>query len=576
MRLITEVSIENFRSIRRMVISNLDGYCPVIGLNGTGKSNILRALNLFFNGYLDESQAPLDLERDYPDALRNARKQRRVTIAVTFDLSNSGFRPRGSDGFVEKYGITSTLCIERTWVTVQETGYLQDTISWGRSHDVMRAVDEEERLTVLSFIRAVEFRYVPNHIRPADFIRREIQPLRSSLLTRLQRTNEFRAGGVAKTMSALTRVAENMLRDTSRRVAQGTEGRGVAADVPADFVDLAFQLALQTVTANGLQPTELQGSGTQSFMLLHVLDLLDAESRARGFGWKKFSVWAIEEPESFLHAGLRSRFAHDLYSYSQAERRQVFTTTHQDEFVRVGEHAWLAALNDDQTVVNRMSARDALTQTTRMRITTFQHPLMETPDVPLVIAEGKTDAVYLGSVLANVSIRPRWRLVCLDDIDPDMRTGGDGLYAYLKNSRQVLKSRPDDAPVLVLRDWEDPKPSTDRFNSVLDVHEYSQVLQCPESLVNPDLDQTFRGIERYLDTDLIRTIVPGDILGRPTSGELPLSIRDRRRYDVLKPTLAKAVRDGAQAGKYMEDLVKWLDDVVEGILSKAPIQPFVN
>ena len=44
----------------------LDDYVPVIGLNSTGKSNVLRALNLFFNGVLDEDRTPPSVDRDHP------------------------------------------------------------------------------------------------------------------------------------------------------------------------------------------------------------------------------------------------------------------------------------------------------------------------------------------------------------------------------------------------------------------------------------------------------------------------------------------------------------------------------
>ena len=45
---IREIQIKNFRSIRNMTISARK-HNVIVGLNDVGKSNILRALNLFFN-----------------------------------------------------------------------------------------------------------------------------------------------------------------------------------------------------------------------------------------------------------------------------------------------------------------------------------------------------------------------------------------------------------------------------------------------------------------------------------------------------------------------------------------------
>lgn len=55
MSVVGYVEVENFRSLRRIEMIDLDEYVPIIGLNSSGKSNVLRALNLFFNAYLDLS-----------------------------------------------------------------------------------------------------------------------------------------------------------------------------------------------------------------------------------------------------------------------------------------------------------------------------------------------------------------------------------------------------------------------------------------------------------------------------------------------------------------------------------------
>lgn len=270
MRLVTGLAIDNFRSIRRLHIADTDAYTPIIGLNSTGKSNILRALNLFFNGYLDEARTPLELERDYPDALKKSGKRQKVAVAVTFDTT--AVLPRGAASYVEKHRFQTSIAIERAWTRVGQTDVLADTVRAGADLNSLEVVKEDELQTVLSFVRSVRYRYVPNHLRPADVIRDEIQVLRPSLVTNLSRTTEFKQGGVSEALEALSRVAGGMLEKTSHRIADGS-GREVAVDVPADFADLAFQIVLQTVTnSGGLQATDLQGSGTQSFTLLHVLE----------------------------------------------------------------------------------------------------------------------------------------------------------------------------------------------------------------------------------------------------------------------------------------------------------------
>lgn len=571
-RLLTGFEIENFRSIRRLRVEELDSYAPIIGLNSSGKSNILRALNLFFNGHLDEVRTPLELERDYPDSLRKSGKRQRVAVAVRFNTS--AVQPRGAEQYLKSSGFAESLVIQREWTRAPQTGLLVDAYRVGATFAALQPVPDTDVQNVLSFIRAIHYRYVPNHVRPADLIRDEIQVLRPSLVTNLSRTKEFQEGGVTRALEALSRVATAMLQKTSDSIAAGS-GRQVAVDVPANFADLAFQVALQTVTAGGLQPTELQGSGTQSFTLLHVLDLLDRAQRGRGFGWTKGNIWAIEEPESFLHAGLRARFAQDLFHYADDDKRQVLATTHADEFVRVAERAHVATLKDSSTESTVLDARDALAATTRLRVTTFQHPLMYEVDEALVLVEGKFDEIHLKAALQEIGLRPRWRLASLALLDPDSGAGGSGVEQYLRINRLVLKSRPRGAPVFVLRDWEDQ--SLAKLEQVVAAHDTSKILRCPEVLANPDLDQTFVGIERYLPTDLIRSKVPSQGLGRPTVGDLPLSLRvGRQKYEAYKKVMAEAVAAGAKAGPHMGELVRWLDREVLAVLDGVPVQEFLS
>lgn len=578
MELLKEVRISNFRSLRNVSLLGLTSYSPLIGLNSTGKSNVLRALNLYFNDELDELATPLALDRDYPRSLKKSRQRKAVTVGAVFDLT-TGYEPRNTTDYLALKGLTDQIAIQREWsLSPLGAGSLQDVLRVGPSLDSLSDVDLADRPLIFTFIRSVHFRYVPNHVRPADFLRTEVQPLRKALLMNLRRTKVYKDAGVAAAMSGLSDVAKNMLSDTSRKVSVGNLGREISADLPAEFTDLAFQIALQTVTPSGLEPTELQGSGTQSFTLLHVLDLLDRTERGQQFGWKKASIWAIEEPESFLHAGLRARFAQDLADYAGDDKRQIIASTHHEEFVRVGSCAWLAEINDGQTRVTKMDARDALGEASRRRITVFQHPLIEYPDHPMVIVEGKFDGVYLRDALArHGTLRPRWKLVVMSELDTAYRPGGSALGTYLSANKAVINSRALTAPVLILRDWEDAGGKLDAYANPLSGHDSSTVLCCPKTMCNPQLGTTFRGIERYLPTDLVTKTLPSSHLSRPAKSEYPIDLNQNGKdtYTNHKSRLAAAVTDGTSSGAAMRTLVEWLDGEVVKVLEGVPVQMFL-
>jgi predicted ATP-dependent endonuclease of OLD family len=53
MKLLTNIRIEGFRSIREAEIELDSDLTAFAGLNNSGKSNVLRALNAFFNDETD-------------------------------------------------------------------------------------------------------------------------------------------------------------------------------------------------------------------------------------------------------------------------------------------------------------------------------------------------------------------------------------------------------------------------------------------------------------------------------------------------------------------------------------------
>ena len=171
MRLVKEVTIENLRSIRRLTLSDLDEYIPIVGLNGTGKSNLLRALNLFFNGYLDEDKSLLDLARDYPDSLRKSKSRKRIAVTVTFDLT-TGFEVRGTQPLLESRGIKSQIVIEWVWNVAPGGLGLQDTFRFGADLEQLELVDEAEKVILLSFIRGVHYSVCAESHTPSRLYRR--------------------------------------------------------------------------------------------------------------------------------------------------------------------------------------------------------------------------------------------------------------------------------------------------------------------------------------------------------------------------------------------------------------------
>lgn len=104
---IKKVKIENFRSIKRIEFDFRD-LTILIGENNTGKTNILNALNLFFNPSVRE----IDDEYFYNKNISND-----ISITVTFDrLTANEMKTK-----IKKYVIDGTLTVKRTFSYETET-----------------------------------------------------------------------------------------------------------------------------------------------------------------------------------------------------------------------------------------------------------------------------------------------------------------------------------------------------------------------------------------------------------------------------------------------------------------------
>jgi len=88
MKLISQIEIDHFRSVRDATITTLGDFTAFAGPNNSGKSNILRALNAFFNDQTDASVG-VDFPQDYYRHDLKSKKAKRFSIAVKFELPES-------------------------------------------------------------------------------------------------------------------------------------------------------------------------------------------------------------------------------------------------------------------------------------------------------------------------------------------------------------------------------------------------------------------------------------------------------------------------------------------------------
>jgi hypothetical protein len=529
-RLISRIEIRGFRSIRHCAVDGLDDFTALAGLNNSGKSNVLRALNAFFTGETDE-RTPLDVAADYHRPDLRLKKAKEITVSVSFVLPDK-FRFRKRLENVESLLGGREFEITKKWrVALPIATYSLNG----------RDLTPEETLRIDQFLQLVSFRYIPNRVMPVDVLRSQREALRDVLVRRL--------GPKAKQHEA----AFDIIRDTSESLIQGLSDDlstaspdigSVHLATPSSWTDVAFALGYRVVEGDVELEDALQGSGVQSLLMLETLHLIDRDYFQQ-FGWRQAAIWALEEPESSLHASLEARVASYLATISTepSSRLQVVCTSHSDLVVQHAGQAVLVHREDGHTECQSPSSpRDALEQLARAGVSRWSHPLLYYPLDPIVLVEGKYDAAFLEEAFRYYRPRRPVHVTYLEMLDDDKSGGKDDTIRYLKAHAKAIKTRRPDAPVIVVLDW-DAAGQVAGLLKRFDPNDPIRVLAWPNSSFNPLLNDTFRGIERSFSNRVVKEAeARGAVIYRSRSGECSV---ERSSYEKkAKPLLAQIVKEG--------------------------------
>ena len=336
MNLIEKIEIKHFRSFDggklqpKVEVIELKDLNIFSGANDSGKSNVLRALNLFFNNEISPGIG-FDIKRDlsFIQAERSDSliKKRRddgnkyarqtdlwVKIKVHFIRDDGGILPKRF--FVEKKWDQNGLSLNRN--SNIETGYKKE-------HDVKSITAKlrnslEARLTV--FLNNIQFEYVPA-IKDRNFF--------NYLFSRLQDYLFERGDGkVNKFMSASEEFNRILTDETTNLFLEFQKSTGVNAvfSIPSTLID--FFTTLSVKTDNNVSLFD-RGDGIQARFIPEILNEISQVSA-------KKIIWGFEEPEnSYESKNIRKLRDDMIHNYSQT--KQIFLTTHSQEFLSsVGEN----------------------------------------------------------------------------------------------------------------------------------------------------------------------------------------------------------------------------------------------
>lgn len=387
--------VKNFRSI-------IDGsFRPgnvsiLVGENDVGKSNYIRALNLFFNGQTDPGRS-FDFGSDFSNrAIVGKGKAKQVEITLEIQPPPS---------FSDQRVITW----KRFW---------RDGSNVFDSEQIIRIPGNEVidlKTKAVQWLRGIRFRYVPA-IKGSDYFTTLMRELHDTLAITID--NELRSAS-----SDFIEVVRKHTQGISSHLSEHIK-LDSRLQLPENLRSLFEVLDFQTNSGGHNLSLRLRGDGIKVRHIPAVLKFLsDQETKLAPAGRPKpTSIWGYEEPENNLE--LKRAFEHADEIYSARESAQIFLTTHSPAFYGLTANhkdpdirAFIAKPSIDYgTQLIDISNSEALSLDEEMGIMPIVAPyisraveelkeaqesiesLKNTVNLsmrPMIVVAGETDAIYL-------------------------------------------------------------------------------------------------------------------------------------------------------------------------------------
>lgn len=393
--IIRNISIKNFRSIRRANFKT-NGFNIFVGMNDAGKSNVLKALNLFFNDQVD-CNTPFDYNRDfsylYPEKSKEAKA---VTISIQFDVPDIF-----SDAGVYTW--------EKVW---KQTGLV--------SSKMKNSAGEEpsSRSRVPNALRRIKYRYVPA-VKSPDYYRVLLGDLYASVSASLDSTFMTSVDIFANALGSYTK---SITDDAFSKLSLSSQ-----LTIPTDLNEIFKSLIFQTNRGSDSihVPLTARGDGIQARhipIILRYIAKEDQKSRNQG-ATKITTIWGFEEPENGLELTNAFSLASEFTDYSK--ELQIFLTTHSPAFYMKKDepnvniyYVEKKAHNNDESIISTGKSAQQIAdsmglmpliapfvaeQAHKLAIAQEIYQKNFLTDVPSIMVEGETDVDYLKMAIQHLS-----------------------------------------------------------------------------------------------------------------------------------------------------------------------------
>lgn len=305
--MISRISIRNFRSIANADVE-ANWITTLVGANDAGKSNVLRALNLFFNGRTAADE-PFDFARDHNQfAAVRQRKAPQIEVVIVFDLP---------DGY-HREDLPTQVEWRKVW---RRGGEVRDL----EQRRFVGGAEFPPRSKIPALLDRIQFTYVPAIKDKAFFA-----DLQGRIYDVLASVAEQPLKDSAGAFQAQLGEQLQELLDTLH----GTFGAEATMRLPENLREIFENLEINS----GEVPLSRRGDGIKIRHIPMMLRFI-AEKRDNlmGRGGVRYThLWGFEEPENNVEMSAAFKMADGFVQLIEnSDRYQLFVTTHSPIFYRL-------------------------------------------------------------------------------------------------------------------------------------------------------------------------------------------------------------------------------------------------
>lgn len=447
------IRVKNFRSLRDISF-DAKNLTVFVGCNDEGKSNLLRALDLFFNGDHRDGYA-LSWARDFCAFARTPKnKAPQIEITLTFKLPGS-------------FNLGEPVLWQRVW---RQEGLYKDEIR------LLSGKELPSRSKAYSFLKAIRYDYVPA-IKGPEYFERILSAVYDMLDATVR--NDIRAAAAGFT-TEIQRHTKGILADLETQLGLKSE-----IELPADLRQLFSELEFRSEVGGHRVGLSQRGDGIKVRHIPVILRwLADQANHLSAPGKPRVvTIWGYEEPENNLET--RKCFELADFFIRNSSSVQTFLTTHSPVFYSVftGAHEDVKVLEVqlDPVTGTALTSRaigvpsdvDALHSSIgfldllephvrdwKRRVDQLEHRLTEGLELnyPTIFVEGPTDKIILKAV------QKRFFPTC-----GEVRINNGGGHAWVKDSLIAWHHRRGPKPAVGLFDGDAAaQESLDEFVEIVE------------------------------------------------------------------------------------------------------------